>query len=132
MATMKKFLLSIAAVGALSVSVAQAISLAGFDMGTLLPLKNESIAAEQQVKQAMESTRSLYTSGKAFLKDTYEKTKAKLKIISDRLKRDYKITRANGDAAWYYKKQTYKAYKKYIYNYWKKTRLFPVLIDTAE
>jgi hypothetical protein len=132
MTTVKKFLLSIAAVGALSASVTQAISLAGFDMSTLIPLKNESIAAEQQVKKAMESTRSIYTSGKSFLKDTYEKTKAQLKLISARLKNDYKITRANGNAAWYYKKQTYKAYKRYIYNYWKKTRLFPVLTSAGE
>jgi len=122
-----KLLTTALLISALSTAFAQAISLVNFDMSLLKPLNAESKQVEVQTAETMEATRSMYSSGKDYLKAVYNRTKEQLKLICARLKAAYKDARSNGDASWYVKKQTYKAYKKYIYENWKKTRLFPAL-----
>jgi len=105
----------------------QAITLAGFNMDLLKPLNVQTAQAFANVESTMEATRGVYVSGKDYLKAVYNRKKEQTKQIYAGLKNDYKLARANGDATWFVKKQTYKAYKKFIYSVWKKTGSLPVL-----
>ena len=124
MNTLKKLFLPMVLIAS---QAAYGISLVGYDLSDLKPFRAESELAVAEVEAAMEPTRTIYASGKDYLKEVYKRTKEQLKGIYQRLKREYKEAEASGDATWYKRKQRYKAYKKYLYENWKKTRLFPTL-----
>lgn len=109
----KLFLAALVATG----SMAQAIDMAGFTTDLLKPWVAQS---EQAVADV--ATRS-FVSPKAL----YNAQKEALKTVKKAAKAAYKAARANNDATWFVKKQTYKAFKTAVYKNWKKTQLFPSL-----
>jgi len=108
------FLIALALIGL--GSQVQAVSYSGFDANDLLPLIDR---AEKEC--ANRSTRFAGVSPKILFKANKEG----MKNICAELKQAYKTDKKSNNASWYNKKQLYKAFKKGVYKFWKKTELFP-------
>lgn len=107
-------------VGFASQSV-HAISFAGFQVKELSPwidrAKNE--CADRATRFNGVSSKILFKANKEGLKQ-----------MCTELKQSYKADKAVDANTWYSKKQLYKAFKKVVYKFWKKTQLFPD-VDTV-
>ena len=119
----KLFLAALVSTGAM----VQAINMTGFDSNLLKPWVAKSQQAVDFVASSLETTKSAYATAKSYAKNLYNQQKEALKGIKAELKTMYKSAKAAGDATWFVKKQTYKAYKVSVYRNWKKTQLFPAL-----
>lgn len=106
-------------------SMVQATSMVGFDTNLLKPLVARAQQVVAGVKSSLETTKAVYVTEKAFAKNLYKQQKEALKSIKAELKDAYKAAKVSGDATWFVKKQTYKAFKTSVYKNWKKTQLFP-------
>lgn len=95
-------------------SLAQATSMAGFNYNALRPY----------VEQAMNAVAEIGSKGFTTDRALYIEQKNAIKAIKKSLKQQAKVAKANGDAGWYMQRQLYKAFKKNVYKYWKKTQSF--------
>ena len=125
MISVRKLLIAaVMALGLMS-NGAQAISHAGFECSLLKPLIARAKKDVDAIATSLNAVKATCIDAKAFAKNLYQQQKNALKTINAELKRSYKAAKLNGSATWFADKQLYKAFKKLVYKYWKKTRLFP-------
>jgi hypothetical protein len=97
----------------------------GFDYTLLKPLVSKAKQAVEAVTKSLEATRAACPDVKAFAKNLYTQQKNALKLIKAELKQAYKAAKLRGTSTWFADRQLYKAFKKFVYKNWKRTRLFP-------